>query len=142
MPLTWASSRRVDSGMTLIELLVVIAILSLLAGVFPLAIQRMTPARRLSAAAQILVTHIRDSQSHATLSGRPQQLTLDSIAAHGRHNDRVEITLKSDVNAQPIRALTLYPDGSSSGGTFELRVEQRLATVTVSALTGRAHVAQ
>jgi len=137
-------------GMTLIELLVVITLLALLAGLFPLAMQRIVPARRLAAAARTLTLHLRDLQSQSAIYGQPMQLTLEPSgfsvqqanadeATHIRWNGLVA-TLKAAPSSQPIHAITMYPDGSSSGGEFELRSGSHLATVTVSPLTG--HVRQ
>jgi general secretion pathway protein H len=139
--------------MTLLELLVVMAMLALLAGLFPLAMQRMLPARRLAAAARALTVDVRNLQSRAAVSGRPLQLILESSgyslqqfptdpATPVRLPNNVHITLKADEYAQPTHALVMYPDGSSSGGEFELRLDRLLTTVTVSAMTGHVHVSR
>ena len=140
------------AGMTLLELLVVMALLAMLAGLFPLALQRMVPARRLTTVARTLVVDLRDLQSRAALAGVPLKLTVDSegyglqqvardSSTHVRLPPDVRMTLKESSHTQPITTLIMYPDGSSSGGEFELRIEQRLAKIDVSSLTGRVHVA-
>jgi len=121
-----------ERGMTLIELLTVLAILTMLAGLFPLAIQRLIPARQLAAATQSLTLQLRELQSQSAVSGRHLQLTLETLQWTG-----VEVTLKTDAQSQPIRAVTMYPDGTSSGGIFELRSGSHTASVVVSALTGQ-----
>lgn len=148
----WAPNRR-SSGMTLLELLVVIAMMALLAGFFPLAIERMIPARRLTATAQALAVHLRDLQSQAAFAGRQLSLTLDSsgYSLQQGSTDRglqiqfpkdFAVTLMTGDDSQPGHTLVMYPDGSSSGGEFDLRVAERLATVSVSRVTGRVHVSQ
>ena len=121
-----------ERGMTLIELLTVLAILAMLASLFPLAIQRMTPARRLAAATQSLTLQLRELQSQSAVSGRPLQLTLEAAQRTG-----VEVTLKASAQSQSMRAITMYPDGTSNGGAFELRSGSHSSSVTVSPLTGQ-----
>lgn len=121
-----------ERGMTLIELLTVLAILAMLAGLFPLAIQRMIPARRLAAATQSLTLQLRELQSQSAASGRPLQLTLENAQRTG-----IAVTLKADSQSQPSQVVTMYPDGTSSGGAFELRSGSHTASVIVSHLTGQ-----
>jgi general secretion pathway protein H len=142
----WAQSKSRVCGMTLLELLVVIAILAMLAALLPLAIQRWMPARRLAAAARVLTIDLRQLQSQAVTSGRPLQLALESsgysLEAVGA-DDGTHIPLPESirVNLTPASILVMYPDGSSSGGEFELRSGQRVATISVSPLTGQVRVA-
>jgi hypothetical protein len=112
----------------------------------------MLPARRLAAAAQSLSAHLRDLQWRAAMTGQPLQLVLDPSGhalpdSTGRQThtiwpDDIAVTLVGDEHGQVVRTLTMYPDGSSSGGRFELRRDHRLVTVRVSSLTGRIHVSQ
>jgi general secretion pathway protein H len=147
----WASNNRWcrgqhARGMTLIELLVVMTILGLLAGLFPLAMQRVIPARRLAAAAQTLTVQLRDLQSEAALHGQPLQLTLEPSGYSAQHAagaeathirwTQIEATLRASPLSQPIHAITMYPDGSSTGGEFELTIGSHRAVITVSPLTG------
>jgi hypothetical protein len=129
------------------------AVLALLATIFPLAMQRMLPARRLAAAARALAVDVRDLQSRAAVSGQSLQLTVESSgyslqrdssdkAIHIRVPNNVHVTLKVDQIGHYTSALVMYPDGSSSGGEFELRADQFVTTVTVSSLTGHVHVSQ
>jgi general secretion pathway protein H len=146
-------AQRGTAGMTLIELLVVMTILAMLASLFPLAIQRTVPSRRLAAAAQSLAVHLRELQSLAALSGQPLQLFLDPSGYNLQQPSidtatcipwphHIEATLKADEEAQAIQTLTMYPDGSSSGGRFELRIDRNRASVTVSPLTGHVRVSR
>ena len=139
------------TGLTLIELLVVIAILAMIAGLFPLAMQRMIPGRRLVAAAQTLVIHLRDLQSQASFSGRSLNLTVDASgyflqraagdkAVHVEVPRSIELILKEDERAQPTHTLTMRADGSSNGGVFEMHLDQRVAKITVSPLTGHVRL--
>lgn len=145
--------RTPTAGMTLVELLVVIVILALLAGLFPLAIERMRPARRLTASAQTLGVHLRDLQSRAMFSGQALRLVTnpagyDAQRLAGERPLRVAwlqgvaVTLRVDEHAQTTRTLLMYPDGSSSGGRFTMQADTRVATVTVHPLTGRVRVSR
>jgi len=139
--------------MTLLELLVVIMLLAIVAALFPLAIQRMMPARRLAAAARHLTVDLRELQSQAAVSGRPLALVLEpsgymvqemleNSTRHVTWPEKTTATLKAAADAQPSRELVMYPDGSSSGGEIELRLGERLATVSVTATTGRVRVSR
>jgi general secretion pathway protein H len=157
-PAMWASNNRWRRhrrrpharGMTLIELLVVMTILGLLAGLFPLAMQRVIPARRLAAAAQTLTVQLRDLQSQSALHGEPLQLRLEpsgfSVQQAGADDathirwTQIEATLRASPLSQPIHTITMYPDGSSTGGEFELTSGSHLTVITVSPLT--SHVRQ
>jgi general secretion pathway protein H len=138
--------------MTLLELLVVMTVLAMVANLFPLALQRVLPARRLAAAARALTLHLRELQSQSAISGQPLQLTLDASGFSVQQANRasaahiswtgIEATLRVDSSLQRLRTLTMYPDGSSSGGDFELRSGPHRATITVSPLTGHARQSQ
>ncbi len=145
------SRYRPQRGMTLLELMVVILILSIVAGLFPLAVRRLMPARHMTAIARSLGIDIRELQSQAALCGRPLELILDSsgytlqqISAdrpkHVAWPANMTVTLKASPDAQPSRRLIMYPDGSSSGGEFDLHLGKRRATVNVTASIGRVRV--
>ena len=145
------SRDRREQGMTLLELMVVIMLLSIVAGLFPLAIQRLMPARRLAAAARSLASDILELQSQAAMSGHPLELilepsgyTLQQIPADGAKHvawpTDTTVSLKASPDAEASRVLIMYPDGSSSGGELALHTGESRATVSVTAATGRVRV--
>jgi hypothetical protein len=123
----------------------------MLAGLFPLALQRMLPARRLAAAARTLTVDLRDLQSRAALTGWPLTITVEpngyslqrkpaGQATYVPLPRDVRLALRADDHAAATAVLVMYPDGTSSGGWFELRAGQRLTTIEVNPFTGRTHV--
>ncbi len=136
-------SARTDQGFTLLELLVVLAIISAIAAAFPLALNRFVPARRVDAAARILLADIRLAQARAVIMDRPVVL---EASAHGYHigadvmrewNPSTSLALHSADGAQPIDSLRLFPDGSTNGAQLVISDGQRMRSVRVSPLTGR-----
>jgi len=136
-------SAPTERGFTLLELLVVIAIMAALSAAFPLALDRFVPARRVDSAARVLLADIRSAQSRSISLDRPVALDID---AHGyRIGDTqtrelrasTSIALRSADDMRELSKLQVFPDGSTTGGRFEIRDGERLRTVDVSALTGR-----
>jgi hypothetical protein len=93
------------------------------------------PARRLAAATHALVLHLRDLQSQSVAAGEPLQLVMEP---NGYKTPSAHIAWSGiEASLVPAAIITMYPDGSSSGGEFELRSDSHRAVVTVSALNGR-----
>src|SRR3954470_20846573 len=134
---------RIERGFTLLELLVVIAIMAALSAAFPLALNRFVPARRVDAAARLLLADIRSAQARAVTLDRPVSMEV------GTHGYRVassearelrastSLELRSADDLRGLLELRLYPDGSTTGGKFRLKDGERVRTLEVSALTGR-----
>lgn len=140
-------------GMTLLELMVVIVILSIIAGLIPLSIRRLTPVQHTAAIARSLGIDIRELQSQAAACGHPLELILDPSGytlqrmsagkvKHVGWPANATATLKQSPDAQPSRRLIMYPDGSSSGGEFELHIGEGRAAISVTPSTGRVRVSQ
>jgi Tfp pilus assembly protein FimT len=127
--------------------MVVLAIAILLAAALPLALQRVLPARRVTAATDRMLADIRWSQAQAIASGRAAHIeTADhgyAIRIGSRTERHVQLAASTSLHVQsgsPATAnvvLTLYPDGTSGGGRFELADSGRLTHIEVSLLTGR-----
>jgi hypothetical protein len=121
-------------------------ILVLVAGLFPLALNRTLPSRRVDAAAQTVWGALRYAQSLSTVTGRSVSVLF--------HGDEVEVDLSSRkwrlpadaliradaAGEAPRKQLTFLPDGTSDGATIDLHVASRSQTVRVSALTGRIEI--
>jgi general secretion pathway protein H len=134
-------------GFTLLELTVVLAILVLLAGAWPLAAPHMFPTQRLRNEAQHLVSTIRAARTTARMTGQPQSMEIEPAGAGYRtqeDNRELPIGMTVDVRGgargSHASALTLYPDGSSTGSTFELSLSSHLTTVRIGRLTGRTEI--
>jgi general secretion pathway protein H len=143
-----AAARR-QSGFTLLELIVVLAVLVSVSALFPLALDRAIPARRLDAAAHSLADRLRTWQSRAAAGGSVLRVTASASTYSLHEPGRIEevplpadirLSLLSPSTSQPQTDLQLLPDGSSNGGRFELHAEHGDRFVRVSPLTGRVRV--
>ena len=81
------------------------------------------------------------------MTGQPQSLEIAPAGAGYRtQGDNRDLPIGMTLGARGgapgshASALTLYPDGSSTGGTFELSLSSHLTTVRIGRLTGRAEI--
>jgi general secretion pathway protein H len=149
-----ARSRSVTGsvrGFTLIELLVVLAILVMAAALFPLALNRALPGRRVAASVDHLVATLHDAEAESAVTGLPVTLRLpDARSEEPLSNSRaivhaiafrslVRVELKDGDGARA-PALTVFPDGSAQAGEYAVESGARRSLVRVSGLTGRIAV--
>ncbi len=141
-------------GFTLLELLVVIAILVMVTALFPVALDRALPSRRVATATQRLIALVHEAQMWSLASGDHVTLTLSANelsaalpeGSSSRTRDHSLILSQSthvsllDTDGRPVSRLLLYPDGSSAGARFVLEDNGRRAAVIVSAITGRSYI--
>ena len=149
MPRTWGIGS--EEGFTLLELMVVLAILVMVAALFPVALDRALPGRRVSAAAQQLASVVREAQADSVFSGRPvtlrlqeHRLAVEEATASARSAplpQSVALSM-SDQDGRPLTALILYPDGSTQGALLEVDDTNHREVVHVSAVTGRVSVGE
>jgi general secretion pathway protein H len=138
-------------GFTLIELLVVLAILVMAAALFPLALNRALPGRRVSATVDHLVAALHEAQAESVALGLPVTLSLGEGALTASASPArpvlppvsfptsVHVALE-DGNGQPATTLTVFPDGSAQAGQYSIESGPRRSLIAVSALTGRIAV--
>lgn len=138
-------------GFTLIELLVVLAILVMAAALFPLALNRALPGRRVSSTVDHLVATLRSAQAESAATGRPVTLDLadgtlqasasspQAIGRPMRFPSSVHVALK-DTNGLTTTSLTVFPDGSAQGGEYAIESGTHRSLIDVSGLTGRIAV--
>jgi general secretion pathway protein H len=137
---------RAERGFTLLELLVVLAIIAALSAAFPLALSRFVPARRLDAAARVLVADIRSAQSLSLGQNKPVALEIEAHRYQVPRGESRELRsstfleLRSADDLRRLATLRVFPDGSSSGGRFIFRDGAHTRVVVVSALTGRVRL--
>lgn len=134
-----------ERGFTLIELLVVLAILVLMAGLFPLALKRTLPGRRVEAASQVLVGALHNAQSLSIAAGRDVFVDIAGERINIIPDQRTwklsaEARIQVGAIANTRQRLTFFPDGTSDGALIEVRAGTRTRMVRVSALTGRISV--
>lgn len=138
-------------GFTLIELLVVLAILVMAAALFPLALNRALPGRRVSTTADRVVAALNDAEAESAATGRVVTVSLvegrlEATADNShpvmrpiRFPGSVKVAL-TDMDGETTTALTVFPDGSAQGGHFAIESGADRSLVAVSGLTGRIAV--
>jgi general secretion pathway protein H len=139
-----ADTRRAR-GFTLLELLVVLAIMAAIAAAFPLALNRFVAARRADVATMNLFTSVRAAQMKSVASGKPARI---EIVANGYQaqdrlvtlNSRTRLVLRAAEQGDEKKTLVFYPDGSTSGGVFEIVDGNHRRDIVVSMLTGQVRV--
>ena len=131
-PLTgWAN---LGAGFTLLELLVVLAIMILAASVFPLVLDRALPARRVRAAAGHFAATIHKAEIQSIARDRPERLSIAGLTSRLAPSTHVDAT---GPGGRALRALTVYPDGSTNGARLLVRDGSARRVLVVSAITGR-----
>lgn len=137
-----------SSGFTLLELLVVLAIVGVVLGTMVLARPSAADAR-VSAAARGVVATLRLARAQAMERNMETVVSLDPGAgiiqfSHGQwqlpRGVHVALSFAESERRGAAGGLRFYPDGQSSGGEINLRLDGRLARVTVSWLTGEARI--
>lgn len=130
------------AGFTLLELLVVIALMAVAMGVLGLGIGQGLQAARERQAVRDLVVALRQTRTHAVLSGAPALLRFDLAGrwyqAPGQARHRWPANLGVQLNvAQPWgSAFAFFPDGGSSGGHVLLSRGEQRWRIDVAWLTG------
>lgn len=125
------------AGFTLLELLVVLAIMVIAVAAFPLALDRVLPGRRVRAATEHLVTVIRHAEIQSIALDEPQRLSVTELTSRVSSSTHIEA---SRPGGEPLRALVIYPDGSTNGARFVVSDDGDRSTLTVSEITGRIDV--
>lgn len=134
--------------MTLLELLLVLTIIGISAVLFPMAIDRALPSRRVQTAADEVAGVVRETVLASRRRGDVAQLAAANgggLALSWRDRDgevatigpRVPVELHRDTGGAQ---LVLFPDGSSSGGSIEIAQGIYHVSVQISGLTGRVLV--
>lgn len=133
-------------GFTLIELLVALAIMVLIAAALPIALGRMLPGRRLTVAADQLVTDLQWLQAQSIRSRTPGQLTLLPEGYQmevGPSERRVtiapttQIHLRARADERELQRLTFFPDGTAVPALLAVADSGRRVDLEVRMLTGR-----
>jgi general secretion pathway protein H len=130
------------AGFTLFELLAVIVLMALAMGLLGLAIGQGLQAARERQAVRDLVLALRETRTHAVLSGAPALLRFDLAGrwyqAAGRARQPLSPTMGVQLSvAQPWgNAFVFFADGGSSGGHVLLTRGKQRWRIDVAWLTG------
>jgi Tfp pilus assembly protein FimT len=130
----------------LIELLVALAIMVLIAAALPIALGRMLPGRRLTVAADQLVTNLQWLQAESIRDRAPGQLTLlpDGYRMEVGPSERrviiaetTQIHLGDPAGERELQRLTFFPDGTAVPALLAVADSGRRVDLEVRMLTGR-----
>jgi general secretion pathway protein H len=141
-------SRNGMAGFTLLELLVVLGIVAVVLGTMMLARPHASGAR-VNATARAVVATLQLARAQAVARNAeivveidPQTRTLRSPQGQWQLPAGVHIALTFAQSEAKGAAggLRFYPDGQSSGGDISLRLDDRVARLSVSWLTGEARI--
>lgn len=136
-----------SGGFSLIELIVVMILVVGLFGLIGGSLGRSVGAAELRNEVRELIAGIRHTRSQAIVHKTEQVFLVDADArtwqAAGREPQRLpdglDITLttaRSELTGENAGGIRFYPDGSSTGGSVLLSVDERRWYVTVGWLTG------
>ena len=116
-------------GFTLIEMLVVLGILALITNLgFP-AVERIVDQQRFAAASRALYLSIVQARADAIRSGRTVEVSTLAVSASGDAHAVVATEL-------PPAGLRFYADGTSNGGTAQVKATRQTVNIVVAADTG------
>jgi general secretion pathway protein H len=139
---------RQAAGFTLIEMMVALVVIALVIGVVP-RLAAAVPSVRLRAAADELVSVLKDLHAEAIRRGGTTELVLDPAARLYRVSTEAmtrrlpsaieDVGFKSPAveNSQKAARVQFFADGSSSGGTIVLRHGTHSQGIGIDWLTGR-----
>jgi type II secretion system protein H len=143
-----------QKAFTLIELLVVVAILTMVASLFPFALNRALPSRRVAATVSSLVSMLQSAEAASLVAGRPVTLRLQggSLTAVGESTallthsgpaisfqSSVDVSM-ADLDGRSASEWIVYPDGSAQAMRFEVEDSGHRGAVRVNSMTGRISV--
>ncbi|MFW6027305.1 MAG: GspH/FimT family pseudopilin [bacterium] len=150
LPAEAPASAGAKAGYSLAEILVVLAIIGLIIAVVPLGISRMLPGMALDTAAQTLAEELRTARARAVDTGTDSgyRVAQDGLTPVG---DAGAVDLQGagkieyhapDLSGHITRQdrFRFLPDGSSTGGYFLLKAEDRERRVAVHWLFGHVEV--
>jgi len=150
---TWATGNSAATrarafGFTLIELLVVVAIMTMVVGIAPLMLERLSPKLRVIASSDRLIADLQEMRTRALASSEPAVLgrtkngyrivmhdhTKEVVLPHSMH-----LRMTSAISHRDVERIVIYADGSASAVDCEISDSGRHAGVYVDMLTGQTH---
>lgn len=125
-------------GFTLIEMLVVLAILGLIGGLAFPRLQQAVRTQEFRAAGSTVAAMLREARARAVRSGRPVRFAASPDGSGYSSDGGAGATFPSpiELSVAPAGTIVFYGDGSSSGGSAVVAVDQRRLRFTVEPATG------
>jgi general secretion pathway protein H len=133
--------RRLSLGFTLIETIVVLVILGLALTIVAGFLPRRSTTSELTGATARVAGALRVARSRAMVQSRPVQFVV-APDGHGFRLDNAAVSLAPAVAIiMPAPRLIVFaPDGSTSGGSLRVSMNDQQRVIRVDWLTGRVIV--
>jgi general secretion pathway protein H len=141
-------------GFTLLELIVVLALIALVLALVPGLMLRPQPGLDVEVAARAVADGLRQTRSEAMVRNREEVFAVDveqGLFRAGREHalrqlDRdIELrlyTAEAELLDRDSGRIRFFPDGSSTGGAIDLRLDDQERRVSVDWLTGQVEIAR
>ena len=123
-------------GFTLLEMLVVLAIAALIAGIgFP-RLQSQIAAQEWRTGVAAVTALLRTARAKALRSGQAARIAVTADGTAVRLDDGAALVLPRAVSVAADQPLTVFGDGSASGGEVAVPGSGRTARIAVTPATG------
>lgn len=153
MNTTTQSSGPYELGYTLIEVLTVISIISIVSAIAVPQLSRPSDRSQLERNARDIANALRMTRAASITRNTPMVLSIDvenrtiqSLALRTRHLSqplKIEMTIAEPERSGPNTGdFRFFPDGSSTGGSLRLALNDHRKSVCVHWLTGQPRVAE
>lgn len=138
-----------EAGFTLFEMLAVLVIVALTAGAISMLYRTPSSDAQLKTASLMAASRLRDIRSGAMISGTDRVAVIDVVSksiefSNGISPLKLPLSIDLDVMSADSERLSptaagirFFPNGSSTGGTINLRSRDKAYEIRINWLTGR-----
>ncbi|WP_414463657.1 prepilin-type N-terminal cleavage/methylation domain-containing protein [Hyphomicrobium sp. B1] len=143
------AAARGEAGFTLFEVLVVLVVIALTAGAISTLYRSPSSSAQLKTASLLMASRLRDIRSGAMISGTDRVAVID-VDRHAiefgngipplalSRSIHLDVTAADSERLSPTSAgIRFFPNGSSTGGTIDLKSEGKVYEIRINWLTGR-----
>jgi general secretion pathway protein H len=144
MVVPFLAIRSRERGFSLIEVMLTVGLFALLAGAVTVSMRPGMEAATVRSEATALRSLLADARTASIIARTPVAVSIDPrlrlvTVSHGSVAGRrfpPDLAVATGTGDQPL-AIWFYPDGTTSGGAFELALAGRRTQLSVNWLTGR-----
>lgn len=138
-----------QAGFTLVEMLAVLVIVALTAGAISMLYRSPSSDAQLKTASLMAASRLRDIRSGAMISGTDRLAVIDVVRKSIEFSNGISpLTFPRSIDLDVMSAdservspsaagIRFFPNGSSTGGTINLRSRDKAYEIRVNWLTGR-----